>query len=116
MLPSRDECFDVTCKDAVEHLRVEHSYMHFRGVWMVLRQNGRYLVFTPPRLRRDFSIGAHLTSYCLADPIPNLRRNGFRIEVISPLPFVVESPCNTLGRIISPPRWFCAIKLAHRER
>lgn len=95
-LPFRDRSFDVVIsKDILEHLPPEHSEMHLREVWRVLEKNGRYFLFTPPKSLGDFSSGAHLALYGLADLIPHLRRNGFRIEVISPLPFMIGLPCKT---------------------
>jgi 2-polyprenyl-3-methyl-5-hydroxy-6-metoxy-1,4-benzoquinol methylase len=95
-LPFRDRTFDVVvCKDILEHLPPEHAEMHFREVWRVLRENGRYFVFTPPKLLGDFSSGFHLALYGLTDLVPVLRKNGFRVEVISPVPFAVGLPCKT---------------------
>ncbi|MFC1961741.1 class I SAM-dependent methyltransferase [Chloroflexota bacterium] len=95
-LPFKEKSFDVViAKDVIEHMPTKHADMHFQEVWRVLRENGRYIMFTPPKLLGDFSGGAHLELYGLADLILVLRREGFRIKVINPLLFVMGLPCKT---------------------
>ncbi len=86
----QNESFDIAVsKDVIEHLPEKDLKPHLMEVYRVLKQNGRYLLFTPSKVLGDLSLGAHLKMYGLQDLIPTLRQINFTVSVICPFPEVL---------------------------
>jgi len=65
-LPFEDGIFDyITSQDLVEHISEEDFKIHLNEVYRVLKPKGRYVFWTPSKLRGDSSLGLHLKEYTI---------------------------------------------------
>lgn len=103
-IPFDNEYFDIAVsKDLIEHLPEKDHKSHFREVKRVLKNNGLYLFFTPPKIIPRKSRGLHLKEYGLKELLRELKNCGFKNEkiylaqamllgIITPLPeFLIKT-------------------------
>lgn len=78
-----DNSFDFAVShDVIEHISEEDFLVHLREVARVLKPRGRYLFWTPSKLRGGSSLGLHLKEYSVKDMIDVLHKTEFTYEWI----------------------------------
>lgn len=78
-LPFEDCIFDyMTSQDLVEHISEADFKVHLNEVYRILKKGGRYVFWTPSKLRGGSSLGLHLKEYTINEMDKIIRETGFK--------------------------------------
>jgi ubiquinone/menaquinone biosynthesis C-methylase UbiE len=78
-LPFEDQSFEyITSQDLVEHISENDFKEHLREVYRVLKPGGRYVFWTPSKLRGESSLGLHIKEYTITEMDKIIRETKFK--------------------------------------